>query len=146
MTKPSIIKYTSPKGETFYGVLLSWPRPGVSLAEVFWDNITHPLVKELRVVYQCSVPNEREPEIGWVRISNGVTDGGDPYTYEILGGDAKVQWKCPEIVNILKSDDPKGYITKLDRGYWLKKNMGKFVEKDFHKHASVAKEVIQEET
>lgn len=137
-----VIKYTNASGEVNYGLVLSWLDGKREMAEVFFDSFRHPAIPPLKVIYQCTVPHEREPEIVFFPIKKQV----DGTRSEVLPARyANVKWICPDISRLEASQDMASILRSPEMMKYRISNAARFVEKEFAKHASAAREAAKEE-
>lgn len=137
-----VIRFTNTAGEVNFGLILSWHDGRRDMAEVFWDTFRHPKVPPARVVYQCTVPHEREPEIAFFPVKKQL----DGTKTEILPAKyAKINWSCKDIAFLESSEDIVSAMNEIGAIKYRKANAGRFVEKEFGKHAAVAKEAANDD-
>ena len=135
-----VVKYTNPLGEKRYGLILQWYNGGDDLAQVFFDKMRHPLLKELKVVYQCTVPHESNPEIGWVNVKKIHPDA----KLEIRDAEGvKIKWECQDIAKLQAALDLQAALKVMDLRKYLAANRANMSLKDHKKHTLAAKEAAK---
>jgi hypothetical protein len=132
-----VVKYTNPLGEKFYGLVLQWYDGKEEMAEIFWDAMRHPLLRELRVVYQCTVPHEQKPEIGWTNVTKCHPDA----KIEIRDATGvKIKWESRDIAKLQASVDLESAMAQMDLMKYRNSNRANMALKDHKKHTLAAKE------
>jgi len=121
----NVIRFTSSKGETFHGLILETRG---DMAHVFWDKMRHPVLKPLKVISNCSIPHEREPEINWTTLT-----GQLPNTKIEILSDVSIQWECGDIVKVITSG-----LDSIDIRKYSMANIAKYTEKDLKKRQAFA--------